>query len=639
MRNHTRVRVVTVLSVALLIFAFAVLSLAVNCDSRSKGEKLRIFVATRGTVPIPWSAVGGNLLRKAIAEEYFTVIAKAGFNVACCSAKAPFDLERVSREAQLAQKHGLFYLRWIRGKTGAGDGPKFTWDDGTAQNDASPNSDVLWDWMTEYVVGYAKVSRDVPSLIGTFVDFENYHAPKAGVPTLYTLSYDEKILNDFAKAKDITLPNPLPKERKAWLEGQNLHDAFAEFQIEHWRQRCRTLRKAVDEINPKFQFFICPGGGRSPFMTEAIYREWGTDQAPLVLASEGTYGRATNLTPQKESLDRNRKYVSDALAFLKKQNMPFQYIAGIDPGVRGADPEFCARNAVAISEHSNGYWVFYEGPPFGAPGHTTYLDWFGRANAALSADDYAFQHSERETPNPLSGVHLGMKLKPYTTEPMPAEAADKAFLVQFGHAVVVLLKAGEELRARIEVVELRKDRPPVEYLVVGPKGKEMHYGKAAASEKVTIKVKAEKSGLHCIAVGAGKLGVRLFVENQHACIIAATKPLRLFGGQPEAYFVPPVKASETKVTVRTFWFGSDVGSAELAIFHPDGSEGVRKQLLPNSVLEVKVAVPADQADSPWRLALTESQKGELLRTMIATFGPGCGRLLATHPSRLLVPAE
>ena len=116
--------VFAVLSAALLTFAFAVSSSAANRDSLSKGEKLRIFVATRGTVPIPGSAVGGIPIRKAIAEEYFTVIAKAGFNVVCCSAKAPLDLERVSREALWAQKHGLFYLRWIRGKTGAGDGPK-----------------------------------------------------------------------------------------------------------------------------------------------------------------------------------------------------------------------------------------------------------------------------------------------------------------------------------------------------------------------------------------------------------------------------------------------------------------------------------------------------------------------------------
>ena len=31
---------------------------------------------------------------------------------------------------------------------------------------------------------------------------------------------------------------------------------------------------------------------------------------------------------------------------------------GIDPAVRGADPEFSGKNAVAISEVTDGYWIF-----------------------------------------------------------------------------------------------------------------------------------------------------------------------------------------------------------------------------------------------------------------------------------------
>ena len=45
-------------------------------------------------------------------------------------------------------------------------------------------------------------------------------------------------------------------KRKSWLEQQELHKEFAEFQIDHWRQRCRTLREAVDRHATKFQFCI-----------------------------------------------------------------------------------------------------------------------------------------------------------------------------------------------------------------------------------------------------------------------------------------------------------------------------------------------------------------------------------------------
>ena len=167
---------------------------ATERDPLGQADKYRILIVTRGTVPIPGSAVGGNPLRKSIAEETFSLAVADGFNVIGCSGKAPFDLDRVRREANWARKHGIFYVRWMRGKTGAGAGPKYTWHDGTLQNEASPNSDVFWSFLTERIIGYAQVSRENSALIGTFVDFENYHAPKSGVGTLYTLSYDDEIL-------------------------------------------------------------------------------------------------------------------------------------------------------------------------------------------------------------------------------------------------------------------------------------------------------------------------------------------------------------------------------------------------------------------------------------------------------------
>jgi hypothetical protein len=625
---------------AVWLAASALPAEAADRDALGEADKYRILVVTRGTVPIPGSRVGGNPLRKSIAEDVFSMAATDRFNVIGCSAKAPFDLDRVRREANWAQKHGISYVCWLRGKTAAGAGPKYTWHDGTLQNEASPNSDVFWSFLTERIIGYAKVSRENPTLIGTFVDFENYHAPRSGTGTLYTLSYDNEILARFAKSEGIALPNSLPKQRKTWLEAKKLHDAFAAYQVALWRQRCRKLRGAVDEINPRFQIVCCPGEGRSDFLIRAFYRELSTRQAPLVIATEGTYGRATNLTPQEIALDANRKHVEDGVAFFKTQKIPFQFLGGIDPIVRGADPEFCARNAVAISQPSSGYWVFNEGPAFGTPAQKSYREWFARANAALKSGNYAFQNAKRVTAHPMIGIYPGMKLKPFTAAAMPANAANKTPLIQFGQTTVVLLRAGEELRARIEAVELRKNRPPVEYLVVGPDGNELEYGNVVPCTTKAIAVEAQTDGLHVIAVGAGKLGTRVSVENQYACTVISRKQLTLYGNHPDLYFVP--LAAEEAVVVdlelECPWFGSSVGKVELVASGPDGSEALRQQVLPKRIHQIRIPVPASQTGRAWRISLTESRKGELLRVSHLTFIRGSGDFVATHPTRLLVPA-
>ena len=98
------------------------------------------------------------------------------------------------------------------------------------------------------------------------------------------------------------------------------------------------------------------------------------------------------------------------MEYMRKSNVPYMYISGIDPemggydpevipALKGTDPEFCGRNAVMISEMSAGYWVFYEGPTYGKPDHKAYMQWFTRANRAIVAGDYGFWRKKRETPD------------------------------------------------------------------------------------------------------------------------------------------------------------------------------------------------------------------------------------------------
>ncbi|UCH34846.1 MAG: hypothetical protein JSV65_00385 [Armatimonadota bacterium] len=337
-----------------------------------------------------------------MTEDHVREIADAGFNVVCPRIGGE-DMTRVRRVAEWAQKHDIYYMAWMRGTLAAKTGTKLVWATGDEQDLYSPNADELWEWMTEKIVGHAKVSVEVPSVVGVFLDYENYAAGKRG--NCYDLSYDDKIFREFADANGIELPDLAPAERYPWLTEQGLHDAFRDFQIQSWRARCRALREQVDAVNPRFQFIVYPAPG-TLFITEAIYPEWATVQAPLILADACTYGRPSALVPHEDSLAANREELQAGIRFVEQRDIPLLYMGGIDPVVAGADPEFSGKNAVMISDVSDGYWVFYEGPRYDKPDHAAYWEWFTRANREIAAGRYDLQHEERETPDTFGVTEL-----------------------------------------------------------------------------------------------------------------------------------------------------------------------------------------------------------------------------------------
>jgi trehalose utilization protein len=75
------------------------------------------------------------------------------------------------------------------------------------------------------------------------------------------------------------------------------------------------------------------------------------------------------------------------------------------------------------------------------------------------------------------------------------------------------------------------------------------------------------------------------------------------------------------------------------ISRPDGSEALRQEVLAKRTHRIRIPVPADQTGKAWRISLIESREGELLRVSCLTFMRGSGNVFATHPTRLLVPAN
>ena len=422
---------------SLLIFIFTLSPLSLQAagidwdlkrQALGRSDKFRILVDVVLSKSNEWILTGSHM------DE----IKQAGFNV-IVPRRGFENMHRVRRIADMAAEREMFSATWMRGALKCAVLPKdkndlldpsgdpytkkrMVWANGTIQDIYSPNSDELWNWMTELILGHAKVSVDAPNLIGAFLDFEDYFRKTGAIPHglydlklghhPYGLSYDDEIIEKFGSAQGITIPELKASERADWLEQNGLSQKFKEYQINHWRERCRKLRQAIDEINPKFQFLVYPG--QTLFMNEAVYYEWGTEKAPIIIAPHETYARKRGkdklIVPHDEGLKWNRRILSRRLAYLRhKGYRNYMCVSGIDPICAGGDPEFCAKNASMISEIADGYWVFYEGLSYGdmaivtrhnegkpIPGNTSYFQWFKRANRDISERKFQLQYEPRK---------------------------------------------------------------------------------------------------------------------------------------------------------------------------------------------------------------------------------------------------
>ena len=354
----------------LLLCTTSCVSLIPRPKHRIESEKLRILVDKVLMKSNKW----------VMTEQHVKEIKEAGFNVVSPRTGGG-DMDRVRRVGALAQKHGMYYVAWMRGSLRTRKGLKYVHADGHDQDIYSPNADELWDWMTELILDHARISLEIPAVVGSFLDFENYADGKAG--NCYNLSYDERIMREFAAAEGLSLPPLRPDERKPWLESQKLHSRFERFQIASWRVRSRKLREQIDAINPEFLLIIYPAPG-TLFMLEGAAPEWATREAPVVFADACTYGRPAPFMAQDEALATNRHKLRRRMKSVKKLHIPFIYTGGIDPCVKGADPEFSGKNAAMIAETTDGYWIFYEGPDYHTD-HRDYFKWFQRANEDIVA--------------------------------------------------------------------------------------------------------------------------------------------------------------------------------------------------------------------------------------------------------------
>ncbi|NOX53582.1 MAG: copper resistance protein CopC [Planctomycetes bacterium] len=539
--------------------------------------------------------------------------ADAGFNV--FSPRVGHDrLDEVRQVADWCAKHGIFYMPWMRGSLRAPTGPKadgkrLVWADGTEQPLWSPNSDEFWRWTARYIVEYAKISRTNRHLMGVFLDYENYAPGRRGHGNLYSLSYDDVILEKFAQSKGIKLPALKLSERKKWLQDQGLHEPFEQFQVDHSRQRCRELRKAVDRFDPTFHFCVYPAPG-TPFMVRAIYPEWATQQAPLILADASTYGRASRFLHEQEALKVNQKKLQERRKIAEEAGIPFFYVGGIDPIVRGADPEFSGKNAVAISEVTDGYWIFYEGPTYTKQDHADYWKWFAWANRAIAAGRFDVQHEARQTPEGWQLELLG-QLKGRQRRLVAPAGNGKEIELPFvrlrrDNLLLLACRAGRPVRVTLENIPVGRYDSSLVWEVRDPQMVKVHSGVIPVRQTGTIQFVPANDGVYLLTASAG--GCAYCVSRSNVPVgFCAAQGLGLIGPARRLYFRVP--KSVDRFTLQFQGSGSE--TVRVNVFAPEGELVASAQTEPQKNANSLTVPVAPHGAGVWSVELTRADQGVL----------------------------
>ncbi|MCC6488899.1 MAG: hypothetical protein IT364_15475 [Candidatus Hydrogenedentes bacterium] len=557
--------------------------------------------------------------KKWVTEEWMIKdAAEAGFNI--YSPRIGYDkLDVVAQVTAWCKQYGIFHLPWMRGTLNvaldnpAGEGKRVVWADGTEQPLWSPNSDELWAWMTQYITAYAELSAKDEHLLGVFLDFENYAPGKQG--NLYSLSYDRLILDKFAAAEGIEIPALAPAEREPWLREQKLHEKFEAFQIAHWRERCRTLRQAVDALDPGFQFWLYPVPG-PPFLQEAAYREWTTEAAPMVIADQTTYGRPSSFLTEQEALQANRASLEKYEAIPKAMGVPYLYSGGIDPVVRGADAEFCGKNAVMISDATDGYWIFYEGPEYTTT-HADYWKWFTWANRTIAEGRFEAQREPRQTDE---GFVLDLLKRIDTTGFADADAIGKDVELPLrklrgANLLLMACKAGQEVALELKDIPVGDNTVELRWDLRTPKFEKSEAGAIAHNESGEVRFTPTENGVYFLGVSSGACSYAVTRANVPVAWHAG-EFMGTIHGEERFYFFVPEGTAEYKFHVK----GSGAETVRVNVYDPEGTLAGTAQ---TSTKEARVTLPVKpgaKAGAVWSFALVKADEGTLEDALVKIEG-------------------
>ncbi|QQE10223.1 hypothetical protein JD969_11975 [Planctomycetota bacterium] len=308
----------------------------------------------------------------------------------------------IKQTADYCQKYNISCMPIERGSfkvtvNEKNDGKCVTWKDGTTSPVLSPNLPEFWDKLESAIKPIAEASKTHSSIIGAFVDFENYYTDRRRLGDYYSVSYDPYSVNAFL----VHIKQPQQKlnynQTYPWIVENKLQQQFVDWQKKLWISKSKELRNNIDKINPNFRFFVYPG--ETTFFVDAIYSNWGTEKAPIILAHAGSTYRKTPFTPWHDTVNYCKKRIKFAKEKASKQHLKGQMLSAIYSSNKNLSEEGLGRIAQVIANQTDGYWFFYqdvEGSPYV---HDKIMNAFTQANQAILSRNQPSVHTPLQQPD------------------------------------------------------------------------------------------------------------------------------------------------------------------------------------------------------------------------------------------------
>jgi hypothetical protein len=294
----------------------------------------------------------------------------------------------------------------------------------------------------------------------------------------------------------------------------------------------------------------------------------------------------------------------------KNAGIPFIYAGGIDPVVRGADPEFSGKNAVMISEVTDGYWIFYEGPTYTKQDHADYWKWFTWANGAIADGNFKAQYEPRETAEEWWTLDEFEHPKDSSKLVAPEAAGEKVeYPVVKLRRQNLLLVAGRKGQPFEIVLQNHPVASYKSFLAWELQNMDMikvASGAIQYGQSGEVNFTPEYDGVYLLGVTAGQCAYSIVSSNIPVGLYAADR-LSFIHAVNRIYFSVPDGVEQFAVTAR----GSGAETVRVNVLSPEGNQVTTGQTtLKDETVRIQVSAGEYSGDT-WSLELTRADEGVL----------------------------
>jgi hypothetical protein len=313
------------------------------------------------------------------------------------------------------------------------------------------------------------------------------------------------------------------------------------------------------------------------------------------------------MTPHIDGLRGNRQRLRTGQQTAAATGIPFTYLGGIDPVVKGADPEFCGKNAVAIAELTDGYWIFYEGPRYDGR-HPEYWRWFAWANQAIAERRFNVWQEPRQTPEGWLDTALRGAILPGLQCRGKAGHERQYPVVKLRQENVLLLAAaaGREAEVELRHYPLARYESTLIWDVRAPDGERVCHGQIPHGASATIRFTPSVSGVFLLGASAGNC-VYGVTRSTVGVGLAVVERIAVFRGPYRFYFCGPPVEEPGQVVLHSrqaeYVAATVTDAAGVTVARGETSPEHRR---------VTLSLPAEKGrGGVWRLATAQPREGGL----------------------------